>query len=283
MGGMGLPRNGCEPRLAPGAVRSAAQPGAGGQLPLREVGDGPHLPPHLGDADHADRWARSTTPTSTATRARSAPPGSARNPAFSQLDARVERTLHLRHLGARRLPRRPERPQPREPGGDRSTTIASGESALLARAADPADPRREGAVLRRVRRWRCCSSLASGARPARASRTRPPSSICACSRSTTEPSEIILDVDLSDPDDAGGESGEQSARHRHAAHRRSRAGRPAGHLHDPRLPQQSLRRRAARRRHGRRRIPVGRRAHHRRQRAVRRAEPQHLDARPRRR
>ena len=85
------------PHLSPGAVRSAPQLGAGGELPLRQLGNGPHLPIHSG---------RPTTPIIGSfydadfggyTREIGAP-ASARNPAFSQLDARVERTLHVRDL-----------------------------------------------------------------------------------------------------------------------------------------------------------------------------------------
>ena len=87
-----MPRNGSDCRWRPGTVRSAAQPGAGRQLPLeRALGDRPTYrlttgtprTPIVGafyDADF-NGYTRII-----------GEPGSARNPTFSQLDLRIERS-----------------------------------------------------------------------------------------------------------------------------------------------------------------------------------------------
>src|SRR5207253_528188 len=66
--------------------------------------------------------------------------------------------LHLRQVGARHLPRRPERPLPRQPRGD-ALRLPLPRERGAARPADLAHPRHPGAVLMR----RSPSSLALGA------------------------------------------------------------------------------------------------------------------------
>ncbi len=118
------------PHLPPGAIRSAAQPGAGGELPFRQLGDRPHLPIHVGDADHADHRFASTTPTSAATRGKSAPPPPRATPP-SASSTRASSDASRSRPGPSASTWTCKTCSTATTRKERSTTIATGESAPL--------------------------------------------------------------------------------------------------------------------------------------------------------
>ena len=127
------------------------------------------------------------------------PPGSARNAIFSQLDVRVERRFTFDHwvlgvyLDCINVLNS-------ENAGGRAVRLSLAAVGAAARGADPADPRREGTLLMRARRLAGLIALAAVAALA-CTNFQDPTTVVDLRMLAVqvEPSEIILDADLSDP------------------------------------------------------------------------------------